>query len=172
MVCPLFFSSCSSDNDDDDTTSGTQATIYHYSDIELPINVNGVSYYSTELNKVFNKDEITPSNAGKIDIAFGNFNGSIFFFENPNESSHAIEGLKNTIYRTDISDDFITEVEFNNIKESGDLTKYNFAANEESFTANHTPVYVLFRNGSSKTGVIKVKSISSGKAIIDIKVQK
>ena len=162
------FTSCS-DDDDDDTTP--EPTILHHTDVEFPVTANSVCFYSTSLNKVFTSEEITSANVGQIDIVFKNFGNYLFFFESPTEEI-AIDGARETVYRTYVTDDFMTDEIFNAIAESSDLANYNFAANDEAFPASLTPIYVIFRNASAKTGIINVKSISNGKAIIDIKVQK
>ncbi|UPK72666.1 hypothetical protein [Chitinophaga filiformis] len=157
--------------------SGNNKTdsVVTFTDLKFSLTPASESYgrvFSSFKGNVYLDSNIPDTLGRYIDVAFNNFGAFSMFFTSPNDQSFdlKIPGTLTTLVRNLVPADTFNVNSFDTIMHASTLKKLTVVTDGESFASSDMPLLIFFRNGFAKTGIIKVKAITTDYIVADVKV--
>jgi hypothetical protein len=150
-------------------------SVVTFTDLKFSLSPASESYgraFSSFKGKVFLDNEIPDSIGKYVDIFFNNFGSSSMFFASPTDETVDlnIPGTLTTLVRNLVPSDTFNVSSFDTITHASTLKKLIVKTDDMTFATGDLPLLVFFQNGFAKKGIIKVKALSAGYIIADVKV--
>ena len=175
IVMAVILFACSKEEKVEPVLEELKNQIVTYTDLEFALEGNEAdfgSFFSFETEKMYKVGEINDENGAKIDIAFGSFGNSVYYFESPKENDNDIPNAKDSEFINWESTLRIGVADFDAMVDDTLLDSLTVNDTNESFGVNQVPGTIPFKIADGRKGVIRTKIVNASRLLVDIKIQK